>query len=118
MKALLAGGRGRARAGWVCRNTQFELWAGDDKLYFKPAGCANRDRWELCGERAGDVPVANQLSKRGSFSRPSNDQGFPSGTGQFAQRKFYESFGGVLPPIPQQVYFDMHTRSEPQKEDD
>ena len=33
---------------------------------------------------------------------------YPGGAGH-RQKKFYESFGGVLPPIPQKVYFDLRS---------
>lgn len=47
--------------------------------------------------------------KTGSAPGSSDDQGVSEWAWPIRAAKVCESFGGVLPPIPQQVYFDMHT---------
>lgn len=67
-------------------------------------------RIEIDGNYIGNAPVIYNWPRSYQNGARFRDQvtikAFSSGAGQFPQRKFYESFGGVLPPIPQKVYFD------------
>lgn len=77
-------------------------------------------RIEIDGNYIGDAPLSYTWPSGYQNGERFRDQvtikAYPSGPGQFPQKKFYESFSNVLPPIPQKVYFDM--QSKPAKEED
>lgn len=79
-------------------------------------------RIEIDGNYIGDTPLTYTWPSSYQNGERFRDQvtikAFPSGSGQHPQRKFYESFGGVLPPIPQKVYFDMNSPAKAETDDE
>lgn len=77
-------------------------------------------RIEVNGSYIGNAPMSYtwpaQYQDGARFRDELTVRAYPSGAGQFAQRKFFESHGGNLPLIPARIYFDMTSR--PQKEEE
>ncbi len=68
-------------------------------------------RIEIDGEYIGKTPITIEWPRSYQDGSRFNDEitikAFPSGPGQFQQKKFFESHGGTLPIIPAKIYFDM-----------
>ncbi len=68
-------------------------------------------RIEIDGEYIGKTPITIEWPRSYQNGDRFNDEitikAFPSGPGQFQQKKFFESRGRTLPIIPKTIYFDM-----------
>jgi hypothetical protein len=88
------------------------------KFISSPSGA----RIEVNGSYIGNAPVdytwPAQYQDGARFRDELTIKAFPSGPGQFAQRKFFESHGGNLPLIPAQIYFDMTAPMPVEKTED
>jgi len=70
-------------------------------------------RIEVDGNYIGNAPLTYKwpwsYRNGGRFNNEVEVKAYPSGPGQFPQRKFFESHGGTLPAIPSKIYFDMNS---------
>lgn len=80
-------------------------------------------RIEISHEYVGRTPFTykwpgNMYSHFGNFADETMIRAYPSGPHQYQQRKYFESHGGELPKIPEQIYFDMSSPdiSKPESE--
>lgn len=69
-------------------------------------------RIEINNEYVGRTPLvykwpSNQYSHFGNFADETSIRAYPSGPGQYQQRKYFESHRRDLPKIPAVIYFDM-----------
>jgi hypothetical protein len=76
---------------------------------------------EVNGEYIGDAPMVYSWPRKyrdgSEFADKMTIRALPSGSGQFPQRKFFDS-GWNKSAIPSRVYFDMHAPAPPPKEDE